>query len=33
VISSNLCLTWALWNAAKLEPVLATPMDLIRRGV
>ena len=30
VISSNLCLTWALWNAAKLEPVLDTPMDLIR---
>lgn len=32
VISSNLCLAWALWNAAKLEPALATPMDLINRG-
>lgn len=32
VISSNLCLAWALRNAAKLEPALATPMDLIRAG-
>jgi len=32
VISSNLCLTWALWNAAKLVPALDTPMDLIRKG-
>ena len=32
VVSSNLCLAWALWNAAKLEPALATPMDLIRAG-
>lgn len=32
VISSNLCLAWALRNAAKLEPALETPMDLIREG-
>lgn len=32
VISSNLCLAWALRNAAKLAPALETPMDLIREG-
>jgi len=32
VISSNLCLAWALANAARLERALETPMDLIRKG-